>query len=479
MSNKTVKKEKMHISVIITIILAAIVVVGSFVFALWNKSDAAKESKIAVTVADKQIAGPEFTYYYQSEVNYFVNTYSQSGLLSYIGLDTSKSLSSQQCTFDTSKTWAEYFADRAVESIKETYILSMESEKAGFTPDREDIDSHISEYKTVFEAAAKENGVSLNEYTKAIYGNGVTWDKFVSYLERAVIAEQYSQKVLNDINVEEDAVTKYFNDNKASYYETDYRAVDFTYTSDNEDSKKEAKAKADELVGKITDEESFKTLAWETLSDETKKSYEESENTDFTLKTGSTASTLDSSVSEWVINPERKAGDTFVADITGSHKYTVYYFKSASLRDYKLANFRLVSVAKSEENSEAKANEILEKFNASDKTAEAIEKIITEYDADSNGGVFENISKGSMPTKLNDWIFADGRKAGDTAVVYNDATKDSEVYYVVCYIEDGDVYWHAAATSSVRQQKYNETYEAFSKDYETVSDKDVINSLVS
>ena len=478
MSNKTVKKEKMHISVIITIILAAIVVVGAFVFVLWNKSDAAAENKVAVTVAGKQISGPEFMYYYQSEVNYFVNTYSQSGLLSYIGLDTSKKLSSQKCSFDTNKTWAEYFSERAVDSIKETYTLSMESEKAGFTPDREDIDSHISEYKTVFEKAAKENKLSLDSYIKAIYGKGVTWDKFVFYLERAVIAEQYSQKVLDDIKVEEDEITKYFNDNKASYYEIDYRAVDFTYAADKEDSKKEAKAKADEFVGKITDEESFKTLAWATLSDETKKSYEKAENTDFTLKTGSTASTLDSSVSKWIIDPERKAGDTFVADISGSHKYTVYYFKNASLRDYKLADFRLASVAKSKENAETKANELLEKFNASDKTAGAIEKIITEYDADSKGGVFENISKGSMPAKLNEWIFADGRKAGDTAVIYNDATKDSEVYYVVCYIEDGDVYWHAAATSSVRQQKYNETYEAFAKNYETVSDKDVINSLV-
>lgn len=481
MSNKNIrteKKEKTHISIIITVIIAAIVVIGAFGYAIWNNSDAALEKKIALTVGDKQATGMEFSYYYYRQVNYFLNTYSESGLLSYLGLDTSKSLSSQKCSFDSTKSWADYFAESAIENMKQTYILFSESEKNGFEPDRAEIDEAVSKYKTLFETYAENNGLSLDGYVSSAYGKGITWDRFVTYLEKSIIAEQYSSKITDEITVSEDEINTYFADNKASYYGVDFRSVNFSYTADDEASKTEAKAKADEFVSKVKDEETFKTLAWETLSDENKKSYEESGNTDFSLNSEVTASTLSSEVAEWMLAEGRNTGDLTVIDVSSSNVYTVYYFIKSELRDYKLANFRSLYIAASEENAEQKANEALEKWNASSKTEDDFIAIVNEYNSEADGGLAENVAKGATSDVVNDWIFAEGRKTGDTAVLYDDSKKDSEVYYVVYYVSDGDVYWHYSASSSVRSNKYQEQYNSFAANYETTQNESVVKSVI-
>ena len=86
MSNTTAKKEKMHISVLITVIVAALIVVAAFGWAIWRNSDAAIDGTVALTVGDNNVSKAEFSYYYNTQVNYFINTYEKSGLLSYLSI---------------------------------------------------------------------------------------------------------------------------------------------------------------------------------------------------------------------------------------------------------------------------------------------------------------------------------------------------------------------------------------------------------
>ena len=60
MSNTTAKKEKMHISVLITVIVAALIVVGAFGWAIWRNSDAAIDGTVALTVGDNNVSKAEF-----------------------------------------------------------------------------------------------------------------------------------------------------------------------------------------------------------------------------------------------------------------------------------------------------------------------------------------------------------------------------------------------------------------------------------
>ena len=93
-------------------------------------------------------------------------------------------------------------------------------------------------YKTAFEAYAKTSKVNLDTYLSAAYGKGITWDRFKTFFETSLIATQYGNKLSDGIEVSEDEITKYFNDNKSTYYSVDYRSVTFTYTAKDEASKR-------------------------------------------------------------------------------------------------------------------------------------------------------------------------------------------------------------------------------------------------
>lgn len=477
MSNTTAKKEKMHISVLITVIVAAIVVVGAFGWAIWRNSDAAIDSTIALTVGDNNVSKAEFSYYYNTQVNYFINTYEQSGLLSYLGIDTSKSLDSQTCTFDSSKTWADYFAESAVSNIEQTYVLYSESVKAGFTPDNEEIQTTLDQYKTVFESYAKTSSVDLDTYLSAAYGKGVTWNRFKTFFEKSLIATQYGNKISDEIEASEDEITEYFNDNKSTYYSVDYRSVTFAYTANDDASKTEAKTKADEFAAKAVDEETFKTLAWDLLTDEKKEEYEKAGTTDYSLTSGSTASTLSSDVATWFMTDGRKTGDTTVIDNSSSANYTVYFYVNCALKDYKLANVRMIFLSSSGDTAEETIKAATDKWNASGKTEADFEALVKEYNStSSNGGLVENITKGYTADPVDEWIFTDGRKAGDEGIV-EDTDSDTKGTYILYYVSDGDAFWHYSAESQVKGTKYNEKYAELKKGYETVKKDDVIKSV--
>ena len=71
--------------------------------------------------------------------------------------------------------------------------------------------------------------------------------------------------------------------------------------------------------------------------------------------------------------------------------------------------------------AKAKAQEILDAFNAGEKTEEAFGALATEKTTDpgskENGGLYENVYPGQMVASFNDWCFDAARKTGDTAIV--------------------------------------------------------------
>ena len=142
-----------------------------------------------------------------------------------------------------------------------------------------------------------------------------------------------------------------------------------------------------------------------------------------------------SSYKEWMMDSARKAGDaTATADSTGSGYYVVV-FLSRDNNDYNMAQVRHILVkAVADENGEytdeakaealAKAEDILAEFEAGDKTEESFAALAEEHSEDTgsntNGGLYDSVTKGQMVEEFNDWIFADNRQAGDVGIVETD-----------------------------------------------------------
>lgn len=109
----------------------------------------------------------------------------------------------------------------------------------------------------------------------------------------------------------------------------------------------------------------------------------------------------------------------------------------------------------------AKAQEILDTW---DGTEEGFAKLAEENSKDpgsvDNGGLYEDVPKGRMVAAFQDWCYEDGRKSGDTGIVYNAGT-GAHIMYFVGY---GDTpYWHYACESALKEEAYNAWYTEMSE----------------
>jgi parvulin-like peptidyl-prolyl isomerase len=93
---------------------------------------------------------------------------------------------------------------------------------------------------------------------------------------------------------------------------------------------------------------------------------------------------------------------------------------------YVNVNHILVGVDKETATSEeidaarAKAEDILEEYQAGEKSQDAFEKLAAEYSEDGNaasGGLYESVYPGQMVAEFEQWCFDSDRKTGDTGVV--------------------------------------------------------------
>ena len=93
------------------------------------------------------------------------------------------------------------------------------------------------------------------------------------------------------------------------------------------------------------------------------------------------------------------------------------------------------------EAAKAKAEEIYEEWKAGDATEESFAALAEKYSEDegsnTNGGLYENVLQGQMVEEFDAFCFEDGRKAGDTGVVYGESAAYAG-YHVMYFSGKGD-----------------------------------------
>ena len=73
------------------------------------------------------------------------------------------------------------------------------------------------------------------------------------------------------------------------------------------------------------------------------------------------------------------------------------------------------------------------------KTEAALKAVWEEFSEDSHM-IYENVKQGEMTTKLDAWLYAEGRAVGDVGIVSTD-----EVCHMLFYISEGDPMYMADA----------------------------------
>ena len=180
---------------------------------------------------------------------------------------------------------------------------------------------------------------------------------------------------------------------------------------------------------------------------------------------------------EWMQDASRKAGDSTVYEQEDAGYYVVL-FQSRETEEYNTVNVRHILVQAEDTDgdgtisdeekaaAEEKMNDIKAEWEAGEQTEDAFAALANEYSEDpgsnTNGGLYENVYKNQMVAEFNDFCFAEGRKAGDVDVVYNENTG----YHLIYFVGEGMAYTDYVAQNLLRSEDFSSWQEEFMADWE-------------
>ena len=315
---------------------------------------------------------------------------------------------------------------------------------------------------TSIKSYAQQQGVSEDEYCKSVFGSDATLEGIKPYVEMSGLASAYYNDVKDDIEVTDDEINTYYDENKDNYDSVDYRvckieadmpeeeteteteaqtetaaestsetAVTETQTETEsetmsaeeseaaakaeEEAKEaamaEAKAKADDMLSKITDEASFEKVYGDYATDASTDS----------LNTGKKKSSISpTDVANWLFDADRQAGDTTVIEDTANNAYYVVYFKDRYLDHIKTVDVRQILISADTSSSDAAETDETETTAAGETETAETESAEAQEQAKGDAKAAAKIKAEQI---LDDW------KNGD-------ATEDSFAELANTYSDD-------------------------------------------
>lgn len=407
-----------------------------------------ERNKDAVTIGNETYSAADVAYHFNSAYSSFTSQYYY--YLSYYGLDTSAPLDEQSCMFGEDMTWYDYFMNQALDNLKSYSLLAQQAEAEGFEAD-EYVEASVDETLDELDSYASQNGYTRSQYLKTVFGSLVNEKVFVRNLRLMALAEAYSLDKASSLEFTADEVQDAYDADPKSYQSADIEYILFTATPEDDATDEETEALLNEqkelaetAIARYNNGEDLAAIAVDLEGS-------------YTHRANASYSTTSEMLS-WAFEDGRVDGDTTIA----SYSTTGYYaavFHSRSRNDYHAVSVRHILVE-----TEDEATELLDKFNAGEKTEEAFAVLANENSTDSgsntNGGLYTNIYKGQMVEPFEEWCFDASRKAGDTGIV-----ESSNGFHVMYFVETSEQpYWYYSAELALKNDAYTEWYNGIVDD---------------
>lgn len=187
-----------------------------------------KEDVVA-TFGDLQLTNTQLQIYYWSEVYGFLNNYYY--YLSYFGLDYTKPLDTQACSFDKTLSWQQYFLQNAIEVWKSNIALAELARKEGFTlPEnyQNDLDGLAEKLQLQATQGAYD---SVDAMLQASFGSCVTLADYQAYMEVYYMGYAYFEARCAQIDPTMEEIEDYYAANADNLAEAGIKK-DGSYTID-------------------------------------------------------------------------------------------------------------------------------------------------------------------------------------------------------------------------------------------------------
>lgn len=434
---------------VFAIVLGLAIILGITGGLIW-KSGLLVRSMPAITINGENYKLCEFNYYYYAYYNAYLDENSD-----YIGymFDQSDSLKDQE--YDENSSWFDYFSDQTVESMVSVLTASDQAKEEGYELSQGALDD-IAAMTDQIENSAELAGITADQYLTRIYGSGMTADLYKEHLINSHLAAEYGDELKSRYSFSDEEVETYYKEHIQNYtfvnYERFYVKACDAGKEPTEEEKKNAENTANEILDKVNAGEDLKSVSNAYQDKGTYYSFDDAY--------------YDKSFSygDWLFSADRKEGDSNIID-DGAGFY-VMVFHSRSESDYPSADIidihfpvDAASITDATELDEAyeascdKAEDVYETWNAGDKTKESFVKLSQEFESESDG-VFENVIRNELDSKLDSWIFDSERKPGDCAVVYTDGG-----FHTIYYTASGKEAWKVEAEADMRDEAYNGWYQ--------------------
>ena len=471
------------------------VVIGVLVAALliWN-TGFFQARATAATVGGESLTAAELSYYYY-DARMYTAQLAAYGLNNY-----NTSLADDEQYYDESagQTYRDYFMEEALDSARRSIALSSEAKKNGHTEAevKDSLNAQIQSVKT----SASQYGYSYASYLKAMYG---------TYMSAGVYEKLYTMDLLANLIYSEkgsELTDSYSQDELRAYYEKDDNAdsldtFEYSYLYFTPAAVEEKDEDGNEL-----DEDAVAELKKAALA-EAKANAEEA------LEAVKGGSSISSQAEKYELAETRYGDHETIVGITsaaaaiqddllamkaddvelvanGESGYYVVTLHSRRLVEDPTRDVRHI-LARAETTTDEEGNAVPPTDEAWAAAKERIEAIQAEYEAGARtedsfaalaneksddgdgttGGLYTKISPSSnyVPEFL-EWIFEDGRKAGDTGIVQHDAgdsTRGYWGYHFMYMVGDNEPVWMGSVRSTLASEDRNAWVEELKGNYET------------
>lgn len=516
------RKLKRKIQVTVSLVLVLAIAVG-----ICYSVGVFDRMKKIQTVSGDSYSVVEFEYYYNNihqsvlnEAMQYENYGTGMGLM-YTGYDCTKLPENQAYPYDDYKladgsapTWKQYFEYAAIRSLQELHILEDLAEKDGFTVDQATLDAayaSIDELKTQLSETALQSGSaqSFGSWLRETYGRGMNEKTLKEIIKRQTIASEYAtvlaEKMADEALKDNATLEAEYNKNPDLYNCVDFRvfaispetaelksdATTEEKTAAETAAKEDAKKKAETMLGKITDEESFKKLAAEYATKEQK------ENADYSLDETTLMkyvgkedykSTFGEAAVNWLFNKDTKVGDKKVFATDAGVQYVFYVVRTAYRDDATIpVDVRHILYAFDESAKDPEADKAAKKaaaeatLNAINKSGDKLTMFLSfcEKDSDdtgsaSNGGLIEYVGRGKYVKAFEEWSLDPNRKEGDVGVI------ETEYGYHVMYFVKRQTapMWKITLSQTLASESYTKMIdEAIASDAYKVKDPAYVTKI--
>ena len=436
-------KKRRKTNIQYTVVAVLLVIVFAFIF-IYNSAIPTRRTT-AVTIDGQKYSAAQLNYYYSNSYMNFYNTYGD--YVSYgMFFDPQTSLADQQ--FSEDMTWREYFLQSAVSDMTQIHVLNAAAEAEGFTLPAEE-QEHFEQELAQLESAWPELGYSsLEQYINLNFGKGVDMNMIREELYRTEVASAYAQQKLDSFDFSADELAAYY-----SEHADELDTISYAYVADYSNVL-DAEAAAAAVNG--TDEDTF--------TDYLVENYEDLSLT----STFNTGSELPEGYAEWLLDAARVPGDA--AAFTVEDTPYVVMFLDRAAEDYHPVDFRHILIRAEDTDGDgafsdeeiaaaaAEAQSVYDEWKAGAATEDSFAELANTYTDDAgsstNGGLYEDVTKGQMVEPIDTWLFDESRQPGDTEILSYDGHYTGT--HVVFFVGEDDLTAaQVQADNVMRTEAYN------------------------